>query len=269
MIDLLSGGMSLEGILLYSFSVGLCQLVRGYHRWTVEKRHRNDDRLLSVSDIQSMVHDMEHLVQKDEGGRGIDQICLPIGELYRSALEVVRFQPSSSDPRHRVAIITGFPCLMDYDPPTETDGPLGAVAIAKALLMLNKTVIIVTDECNEEVVLSAAACMHLEDESLRSHLHMESFPPSTQFDECESRRFEELVRSVGLVIAIERSGPSADGRYLTMRGKDMSHLMAPLDLMLSETDMHASNDEHSESVSKHAVIRSIGIGKCDMHNFHE
>ena len=91
---------------------------------------------------------------------------------------------------------------------------------------------------------------------------MESFPPSGQFDECESRRFEELVGSVGLVIAIERSGPSADGRYLTMRGKDMSHLMAPLDLMLSDADMYASNnDEHSDSVSRQALIRSIGIGK--------
>jgi len=150
---------------------------------------------------------------------------------------------------------------MEYDTPTETDGPLGAVAIAKALLMVNKSVIIVTDECNEDVVLSAAACMDLEDESLRSRLLMESFPPADQFDELESRRFEELLSSVGLVIAIERSGPSADGRYLTMRGKDMSHLMAPLDLMLSDVDKEASSDDdHTDSGSRKTSIRSIGIG---------
>jgi hypothetical protein len=39
--------------------------------------------------------------------------------------------------------------------------------------------------------------------------------------------------------------------------------------MISDADMHASNnDEHSDSVSRQALIRSIGIGKYDMHSSH-
>ena len=253
-MDSIKGGSILEGILLYSLSIAFSQLIRAF------RRRINDDRLLSPSDIRSLVNSMEQLVQRDEGGRGIDQICPPIGELLLSAMEVVQFQPSSSEPRQRVAILTGFPCMMDFNPPTETDGPLGAVAIAKALLMLNKTVIIVTDECNEEVVLSGAACMQLENESLRSHLHLESFPPAGQFDELDSQRFEELVGSVGLVIAIERSGPCADGRYLTMRARDMSHLMAPLDSMISEVNIDMTSSDDESGTARKANIRSIGIG---------
>ena len=60
-----------------------------------------------------------------------------------------------------VAIITGFPCMMDYSPPTETDGPLGALSLARTLLHLGKDVIILTDECNEEVLLACGAASGL------------------------------------------------------------------------------------------------------------
>jgi hypothetical protein len=47
--------------------------------------------------------------------------------------------------RAPVCIATGYPCCLS-DPPTETDGPLGALAIARALSSLGKKVVILTDQ---------------------------------------------------------------------------------------------------------------------------
>lgn len=45
-----------------------------------------------------------------------------------------------------MAIITGFPCLLKHDPPTETDGPPGAYALARACIALGHKVYLLTDE---------------------------------------------------------------------------------------------------------------------------
>ena len=54
---------------------------------------------------------------------------------------------------------SGLPCLLDFDPPTETDGPLGAMAMALAFIRLGKRVTVMTDEANEAVVLAAGAAL--------------------------------------------------------------------------------------------------------------
>ena len=55
--------------------------------------------------------------------------------------------------------LSGLPCLLEFDPPTETDGPLGAMAMALAFIRLGKRVTIMTDEANEAVVLAAGAAL--------------------------------------------------------------------------------------------------------------
>ena len=90
----------------------------------------------------------ESIIQRDEGNRGIKDIFLK-EELNNAAAALL----DCND----VGIITGFPCLLDFSPPTETDGPLGAIAIARSLIVLGKRVTILTDQCNEEVLLGCAA----------------------------------------------------------------------------------------------------------------
>ena len=46
---------------------------------------------------------------------------------------------------------------------------------------------------------------------------MESFPPSHEFDVEDELRLNIAIAEVDLVIAIERTGPNIEGRYLTMR----------------------------------------------------
>lgn len=125
---------------------------------------------------------IEQRVQQDEGQRGIREILLPAGELYAAALSLI--------PKRKIAILTGFPCLVDFTPPTETDGPLGAVAIAKTLLAAGKEVLILTDECNEEPMLATVAGAGLSNPSLM----LESFPARNNFDDDDLARLEALSR---------------------------------------------------------------------------
>jgi hypothetical protein len=208
--------------------------------------------------VQVLVDKMEELVQVDEGRRGIKEIILPAGELYNAALDLAN--------AHTVVIITGFPCLLNNTPPTETDGPLGALAIAKCLLLLGKDVIVATDECNEEVVLAcAAASAHknkLPGGTKVGTLTLESFPGGNAFNAKEEARMLSLSHRADMVVAIERMGPCADGRYLTMRGFDMTALAAPLEELLkpSVAVFTANDGEDAVQLVNGRKPRSIGIG---------
>ena len=217
----------------------------------------NKMKRATIANVKSLIASMEQVVQADEGKRGIHDIILPEGELYNAACDMITAQ--------RVAVITGFPCMLTHSPPTETDGPLGALSIAKTLLMLGKDVVIITDECNEEVLLSCAAAATAHSSMLpqglrKGTLTLESFPASTIFNAADESRLLKLRDQVDLVVAIERAGPCKDGRYLTMRGYDMSHLVAPLELLLMPPDLLEGSDSLVQPTSASMVPRSIGIG---------
>ena len=204
---------------------------------------------------RQLVSQAEEIIQRDEGNRGIKDIFLPPGELFKSAEAMLK--------ANNVVIATGFPCLIDFTPPTETDGPLGAAAIAHTLLKLGKNVTILTDACNEEVMLSCCASAEFSNERFT----LESFPPLGEFDDRDYKRLARYSDPEGaedsppidLYIAIERTGPNYEGAYRTMRNRDMSHLIAPLETILPY------NDDLSPS-SKAKVITSIGIGKAHRHD---
>ena len=105
--------------------------------------------------------------------------------------------------------------MLDFMPPTETDGPLGAMAIARTLIRLGKEVVIATDECNEEVLLACAAGSGL---ASSPNFSLESFAGGANFDEDDLMRMRNLANRADVIVAIERAGPCADGAYRTMRG---------------------------------------------------
>jgi len=198
------------------------------------RRYRKTMNCLTYDDVSDRVLMLEERVQRDEGKRGIVDILPAKGELLRAANEILA--------SNKIAIITGFPCMMAYTPPTETDGPLGALCIARSALAVGKDVIILTDECNEDAVLAAAAGSGLL-ETYGTKLSLESFPRMESFDENDERRLISIQNDADLIIAIERTGPAKDGTYRTMSGKDMTHLVAPLELLITTNS-----------------IKSIGIG---------
>jgi hypothetical protein len=202
----------------------------------------------SCTSTRGVVDLLEKRIQLDEGNRGIGEIALQ-GQLFSAASELLESK--------KVAIITGFPCNMDFSPPTETDGPLGAIAIARALIALGKDVVLATDECNEEPVLAAVAASGL----FGPHLQLECFAGGIGYNEGEAKRLKELAESVDMVVAIERAGPCSDGSYRTMRGLDMSHILAPLELLLLNGEDFGEEEDGDRIISvPPKKIRSVGIG---------
>ena len=97
---------------------------------------------------------LEAIIAEDHGKRGIAPLVLP-GELARAAYHLGQCSAKDGSAADRaasncqhVAVLTGYPCCPG-NPPTETDGPLGAIAIARALVALGKRATILTDSINE------------------------------------------------------------------------------------------------------------------------
>ena len=176
---------------------------------------------------------IEAVVCDDVGRRGIAAFTLP-HQLPRAAAS---FLTSPS-----VIILTGFPCLVRNTPPTETDGPPGAVALAKAALLLGKRVAIATDDCNADVLRACAAARLGNNEIQGSSFELLSFPPTIgesgkaaawAVGSDASKRLARAIGDYQHAVAIERAGAAADGGYYTMRAISMSALVAPLDPMVT------------------------------------
>ena len=93
---------------------------------------------------------IENIVTADPGQRGISPLIIP-GEYLEAAHSIRKAA--------RIGIITGFPCLMDCNPPTETDGLAGALALARAIVARGRDVVLVTDDINSDGLrVSLKAC---------------------------------------------------------------------------------------------------------------
>eukprot|EP00568_Trieres_chinensis_P004113 CAMPEP_0183296382 /NCGR_PEP_ID=MMETSP0160_2-20130417/3961_1 /TAXON_ID=2839 ORGANISM="Odontella Sinensis, Strain Grunow 1884" /NCGR_SAMPLE_ID=MMETSP0160_2 /ASSEMBLY_ACC=CAM_ASM_000250 /LENGTH=350 /DNA_ID=CAMNT_0025457989 /DNA_START=77 /DNA_END=1129 /DNA_ORIENTATION=- len=175
----------------------------------------------------AVVSSIEAIISKDEGGRGMESLVVE-GDLLQSAQLLSRLVPRRGDClKAHVIILSGFPCCVDQDPPTETDGPPGALAIARAAIGLGYHATVVTDECNRSVFKAA---MHNVGHWAESSLGLETFKTEEEMTLSDNDRLASLVEKCDLIIACERAGPAADGHCYTMRGIDMTErgLIAPL-----------------------------------------
>ncbi|GAA2436842.1 DUF4392 domain-containing protein [Mycolicibacterium llatzerense] len=124
-----------------------------------------------------------------------------------------------------VLLLTGF-YLPLADPPTaETDGPLGAVMLARAVELLGGIATIVTDEPCQRVVQAAAVAARLSGQVMAS-------PLGADYGNWEARLQTSCDRRPTHVIAIERVGPSYRGTKLNMRGQNIDAFTAPLERIL-------------------------------------
>jgi hypothetical protein len=185
---------------------------------------------------------LEAIAGQDVGKRGVGALLIP-GDLANAGLAFAR---ASS-----VVILTGFPCLLSQTPPTETDGPSGAVALALAAVRLGKPAAIATDACSEGVLRATAAAVGLGEEGKEASggpvsgsgsppaarappFELHAFPPPPEWSEAvHGARLLDLAARYEHSVAIERAGRGADGGYHTMRDRRMDHLVAPLDELLT------------------------------------
>jgi len=120
---------------------------------------------------------IQDIIGTDAGNRGMKSLIVP-GDLEKAAeiLGTLHHGPGSGPPPDYsssltlsssswssppptlskvVLILSGFPCCINETPPTETDGPPGTFAIARAAYAMGHQVIVVTDDCNKDVFAAA------------------------------------------------------------------------------------------------------------------
>ncbi|XP_043844640.1 D-glutamate cyclase, mitochondrial [Dromiciops gliroides] len=186
--------------------------------------------ITSSSSVQK-IRELEGIIARDPGNRGINHLFNK-DELLKASLSLSH--------AHSVLITTGFPTHFKYDPPEETDGPPGAIAIAAILRALGKEVAMVVDE--------RAMTLHrnIIEDSVNQGVLKTTIPLLTyrggeagsalmflcKDGDPKSPRFDHLV-------AIERSGRAADGNYYNARKVNIKHLVDPIDdLFLAAHKIH-------------------------------
>ena len=152
-------------------------------------------------------------------------------------------------PAPGLAVVTGFFIPTATPPAGETDGPLGALFLARALVSLGIPVVLVTDDFCARAVEAGLA-----EYGLRKQVPVVVLPTADTAKDMTPgdyrRYFEERkgISHLTHLLAIERVGPShADNRCRTMRGRDITDMMSPAHLLF-EPDAHARD------------ITTIGIG---------
>ncbi|XP_053330998.1 D-glutamate cyclase, mitochondrial [Spea bombifrons] len=164
---------------------------------------------------------LEGIIGVDPGDRGIKHLLIP-EELLKSSLSLSHAKS--------VLITTGFPTHFQHDPPEETDGPPGAIAMAAMLQALGKRVAIVTDEraidlnknildraVQQGVLQSPVPLLCYKEESAESPVRF-----LCEDGDPEKPRYDHLV-------AIERAGRASDGNYYNARKINIKHLVDPID----------------------------------------
>lgn len=138
--------------------------------------------------------ELERVLLDDPGGRGLADLVVP-GDLAGASEILLRAESP--------AIVTGF--FIPDAGAAETDGPPGALALGRAISVLGRQTTFVTDEACRPVLEKAGLVPLVVSDG--SHEGWDA--------DC--------------LVAVERPGRAADGRYYSMRGRDLTPWTAPLD----------------------------------------
>jgi hypothetical protein len=183
------------------------------------------------SSTDSTLDGLQDIIGTDAGNRGMKSLIVP-GDFRRASEILGRLTPSAAEGK-QVVILSGFPCCVNESPPTETDGPPGSFAIARAAVALGHSVVVVTDKCNEAVFAAAMKDLAMP-ATTAERLSMQVFP--AQLSASDETRLQTMAKNCDLLISCERAGPGKDGSCYTMRGLDMTAkgLIAPLHWLVKE-----------------------------------
>ncbi|MGY1821326.1 glutamate cyclase domain-containing protein [Geodermatophilus sp. SYSU D00079] len=117
----------------------------------------------------------------------------------------------------RVGLVTGVHIAWAPAPAAETDGPVGTAVLAAALARIGADPVVVTDEPCAEVT---AACLDV------LGAGRPAVVPLGDDEAAVAARVQALGPSH--LVAVERLGPNAQGRVMTMRAVDITPSTAPL-----------------------------------------
>ncbi len=159
--------------------------------------------------------DIEKIILQDDT-RGMSSLYERInkGFIERSADLLL-------DTKGRIFICSGFYILNSKSP--ETDGPPGAISLAKTLEALDHDVYFVTDKYSKSIFQGMSDKNKVIEFPITSH--------------AESNKIaNDLIKSYDpqLLISIERAGLSFDGKYRNFRGIDFSDYNAKVDYLFEQ-----------------------------------
>lgn len=179
----------------------------------------------------TMLDALRRAIQHDAGGRGLARD--PHVNLFTACPDdfANACRSIAECPHPVLAVVTGFHIGRAKPPCGETDGPLGALFLARALTPLGVKVVLVTDAFCHRALEAGLKASRLSD-----MVPVVPFPLTIQ----------EITPTH--LIALERAGPGSDGRCRNMRGDDITAEMAPAHLLFEEAARHSPQ------------ITTLGIG---------
>jgi hypothetical protein len=169
----------------------------------------------------ALLAQLRDLIQTDPGNRGlrtdpVDNLITACPDDFANACRSL-----AATPQAKLLVVTGFYIADAHPPCGETDGPLGAVFLARALQPLGVEVILATDTyCVEALRTGLDACQLLDQVGLIEL-------PNVAWDEqgYEDQLFGALGRSsapLTHMLAIERVGPSHTTKSVKAQLKNMT-----------------------------------------------
>ena len=182
---------------------------------------------------EALLAQLRDLIQQDPGGRGlrtdpVDNLitacpddfanaCRSLAAFYPAPLEDEKKESSA-----KILIVTGF-YIADAQPPCfETDGPLGALFLARALQPLGIEVILATDALGIEALRCGLEACHLLEQVALIELPHVAWDPQGYEDQV----FGALGRSsLTHLLAIERVGPSHTTKSVKAQVKNMTETL--------------------------------------------
>ena len=191
-----------------------------------------------------------HIVSQDTGGRGMTHLICP--DDFQKACQLLGTHDSSSK-ENNIVLLTGFPCHMDQTIPTETDGPPGTLALARACTTMGHKTTIVTEDYNRPIFEAATLTTN------NNNHHLLSYEYISVSSQQQQTSLQLIAQQAGLYIACERAGPARDGHSYTMRGRDMTER----NLIASSIDqlvVHTSTTSTTPNSASNNKIPFIAIG---------
>lgn len=172
------------------------------------------------------------IIQEDVGNRGLrgdpadNLITRTVGDLEAACRGI------AETPNAAIAVVTGFFIPQGQPPAGETDGPLGALFLARALTPLGIRVVLAVDSFGRLALEEGLAHCGLDEQVMVVPLPpADASAPALDYADW----FDDCVGPLTHLLALERVGPShADGLCRSMRGRDVTPYTSPAHLLFEE-----------------------------------
>nr|XP_039248868.1 putative hydro-lyase A1S_1268 [Styela clava] len=200
-------------------------------------KYSNKDQRFSIVSVQAekCLAELEEATVDDPGKRGSKNLLVP-GDFMKSSLALSH---ASS-----IAITTGFPCH-DHEPPDETDGLPGVYSLAGMLQALGKEITLIVDKAGLKMNIEIMK-KQVDAGILQKEIKVISYIGS---DGTEHALTNDDGRPIyDVILATERCGSTENGKYYTMKGKDIS---AQVGIQLDQHGLRGVGDGGNE----------LGMGK--------